>query len=181
MLVWFSKICMVWYEYADLLGAGKHQNRCEKPSWEQEDYDFIYCKWSNDQMQLLLFLFVGISVSAPGWAWRCSFLFAGIWLQVRAQVAHLYEGPLCHLEGRELSLNIRIVTLQVHHNMGVKDAKADRCCMFCFLNLFVETPKSEIFAYTFQSNEYCWFQALVWSFRKASRRRSLCFPLWPYG
>lgn len=31
--------------------------------------------------------------------------------------------------------------------MGVKDAKADRCCMFCFLNLFVETPKSEIFAY----------------------------------
>ena len=65
-------------------------------------------------------------------------------------MAHLYEGPLCHLEGREF----RIVTLQVHHNMGVKDAKADRCCMFCFLNLFVETPKSEIFAYTFQSNEY---------------------------
>ena len=38
--------------------------------------------------------------------------------------------------------------------MGVEDAKADRCCMFYFLNLFLETPKCEIFAYTFQSNEY---------------------------
>lgn len=89
----------------DLLGAGKDQNRCEKPSWERIMIDILQMiKWSNATFDHLLFLFVEISVSALSWAWSYIFLFTGIWLQVRAQVAHLYEGPLCHLEGREFFL-----------------------------------------------------------------------------
>lgn len=62
--------------------------------------------------------------------------------------------------------------------MGVKYAKADRCCMFCFVNHFVETPNSDIFAYTFQSNEYADSRHLC----EASGRRhggGVC--AFPYG